>query len=64
MHLRSAEFLMVNANINFKLNNNKKSLHCPFTLMYYRHKAHENVSTPATSSELDIKGCTIIRQKQ
>jgi hypothetical protein len=30
---------------------------------YYWHIAHENFSTPAASSELDIKGCTIIRQK-
>jgi len=33
-------------------------------LTYYWHNAHENFSTPAASSKLDIKGCTIIRQKQ
>jgi len=31
---------------------------------YYWHNAHENFSTPAASSKLGIKGCTIIRQKQ
>jgi hypothetical protein len=76
MHLRIGEFLMVNARINFKYHRTatiltklnkvkkKKSLHCPFMLTYYWHNVHENFSTPAASSKLDIKGCTIIRQKK
>ena len=31
---------------------------------YYWQNAHENFSTPAASSKLDIKGCTIMRQKR
>jgi hypothetical protein len=56
----------VNASINFKYHRERKRerLHCPFLSTYYWHIAHENFSTPATLSELDIKGCTIIRQKQ
>jgi len=75
MHLRIAEFLMVNASINFKCHRTatiltkfnkvfKKSLHCPFMSTYYWQNAHENFSTPAASSKLDIKGCTITRQKR
>jgi hypothetical protein len=64
---------MVNESINFKYHrtatiylkkSQQQSLHCPFMLTYYWHNAHENYSTPATSSKLAIKGCTIIRQKQ
>jgi hypothetical protein len=74
MHLRSGKFLMVNASINFKYHRTativtklnkvkKKSIHCPFMSTYYWHNAHENFTTTAASSKLDIKGCTI-RQKQ